>query len=89
MKSFFSLFHGPFYETYPHIGKVLPGMGYSEDQIKDLEETIRRSECDVAVIATLADLRRKITIGQSAVGAHYDFDIDLNPLIDKFVNERL
>jgi len=89
MKSFSSLFHGPFYETYPHIGKVPPAMGYSEDQIKDLEETIRRSECDVAVIATLADLRRKITIGQSAVGAHYDFDIDLNRLIDKFVNERL
>ena len=30
------------YEKYPHIGKVLPAMGYSEDQIKDLEETIRR-----------------------------------------------
>ena len=30
------------YEKYPHIGHVLPAMGYSEDQVKDLEETIRR-----------------------------------------------
>ncbi len=77
------------YETYPHIGKVLPAMGYSEDQIKDLEETIRRSDCDAVAIATPTDLRRKIKIGQSTVRVHYDFDIDLNPLIDQFMNERL
>jgi len=77
------------YESYPHIEKVLPAMGYSEDQIKDLEETIRRSDCDAVAIATPTDLRRKITIGQSTVRVHYDFDVDLNPLIDQFINERL
>jgi predicted GTPase len=64
-------------------------MGYSEDQIKDLEETIRRSECDAVVIATPADLRRKIAIGQATVRVHYDFDVDLNPQIDRFLNEKL
>jgi predicted GTPase len=72
------------YEKYPHIGKVLPAMGYSEDQIKDLEETIHRSVCDAVVIATPTDLRRKIRIDQPTVRVHYDFDIDLVPLVERF-----
>jgi predicted GTPase len=75
------------YEKYPHIGHVLPAMGYSEEQIKDLEETIRRSVCDAVVIATPTDLRRKIRIDQPTVRVLYDFDIDLTPLIDRFLNK--
>jgi predicted GTPase len=76
------------YEKYPHIGNVLPAMGYSEDQIKDLEETIRRSVCDAVVIATPTDLRRKIRIDQPTVRVHYDFDIDLVPLIERFLGTQ-
>jgi predicted GTPase len=77
------------YEKYPHIGYVLPAMGYSEEQIRDLEETIRHSSCDAVVIATPTDLRRKIRIDQPVVRAFYDFDIDLNPLVDRFLNRML
>lgn len=77
------------YERYPHIGNVLPAMGYSEDQVRDLEETIRRSPCDAVVIATPTDLRRKIRIDQPTVRVSYDFDIDLNPLIEWFVDNKL
>ena len=76
------------YEKYPHIGNVLPAMGYSEEQIKDLEETIRHSGCDVVVIGTPTDLRRKIRIDQPTVRVFYDFDIDLNPLIDRFLKSK-
>jgi predicted GTPase len=76
------------YEKYPHIGNVLPAMGYSEDQIKDLEETIGRSVCDAVVIATPTDLRRKIRIDQPTVRVHYDFDIDLGPLIERFLGAQ-
>jgi len=75
------------YKKYPHIGHVLPAMGYSEEQVKDLEETIRRSVCDAVVIATPTDLRRKIRIDQPTVRVLYDFDIDLTPLIDRFLNK--
>ncbi|HSB04144.1 MAG TPA: GTPase [Thermodesulfobacteriota bacterium] len=77
------------YQKYLHIGTVLPAMGYSEEQMKDLEETIRRVPCEAVVIATPADLRRKFKIDQPAVRALYDFDIDLAPFVDRFVNERL
>jgi len=77
------------YEKYPHIGRVLPAMGYSEEQIRDLEGTIQRCACDAVVIATPMDLRRKIRIDQPAVRGNYDFDVDLHPLIDRFVDEIL
>jgi predicted GTPase len=70
------------YRKYPHIGRVLPAMGYSEEQIRDLEETIRHSVCDAVVIGTPADLRRKIRIDQPTVRATYDFDLDLNFLFE-------
>ncbi len=77
------------YEKYPHIGRVLPAMGYSEEQIRDLEGTIQRCVCDAVVIATPMDLRRKIRIDQSTVTATYDFNVDLHPLIDHFMDEML
>lgn len=77
------------YEKFPHIGKVLPAMGYSEDQVRDLEETIHRSDCDVVVIATPTDLRRKIKIDQPTVKAIYDFEIDLNPLVEWFIDKKM
>ncbi len=73
------------FEKYPHIGRVLPAMGYSEEQVRDLEETIRKSESDVVVIATPADLRRKIKIEQPTVRVTYDFDIDLSAVIENFL----
>ncbi len=73
------------YQKYPHIGNVLPAMGYSEEQMKDLEQTIRRSHCDAVVIATPADLRKKFKIDQPAVRVSYDLDIDLAPLVERFV----
>jgi predicted GTPase len=76
------------YETYPHIGYVLPAMGYSEDQVEELEETIRRCPCDSVVIATPTDLRRKIKINQPTVRVSYDFDVDLAPLVDGFLSEK-
>jgi predicted GTPase len=72
------------YERYPHIGKVLPAMGYSEEQIKDLEETIRNSACDAVVIATPTDLRRKIKIQQPTARVLYDFDVDLASYVEAF-----
>jgi len=76
------------YERYPHIGHVLPAMGYSEEQVKDLEETIRRSCCDAVVIGTPTDLRRKIKIDQPTVRVTYDFDIDLTPIIEWLMDNK-
>ena len=48
------------YRKYPHIGAVLPAMGYSAEQLADLEATINAVECDVVVAGTPVDLARLI-----------------------------
>ena len=47
-------------------------MGYGEEQIADLEATIRKTDCDVVIIGTPVDLRRLIEIDQVAVRVRYD-----------------
>lgn len=50
------------FEKYPEIGTLLPAMGYGEQQIKDLEETINAVDCEVVIIATPLDLRRIVRV---------------------------
>ena len=76
------------YRKYPHIGNVLPAMGYSEEQVRELEETVRRSRCDTVVIATPTDLGRKIKIDQLTARVSYDFEIDLVPVVEEFLRGR-
>jgi len=45
---------------YPHIGRVLPAMGYSDQQLHELEQTINAVDCDVVVTGTPIDLGRLI-----------------------------
>ncbi len=60
------------FEKYPDIGPLLPAMGYSEQQIKDLEKTINDTPCEGVVIATPIDLRRLIKIKHPACQVSYD-----------------
>lgn len=56
---------------YPHIGTVLPAMGYGATQVRELEETINRVPCDVVLIATPVDLRRIMSITQPTCRVTY------------------
>ncbi len=60
------------FEKYPDIGELLPAMGYGEQQMKDLEETIAKTKCEVVIIGTPIDLRRIIDIKQPSVRVTYD-----------------
>lgn len=60
------------YEKYPDIGDLLPAMGYGEQQVKDLEQTINAVDCDVVVIGTPIDLRKVINIKKPAVRVAYN-----------------
>ena len=60
------------FESYPDIGKLLPAMGYGEQQIKDLEATISSVDCDVVIIGTPIDLRRLLHIEKPSVRVTYN-----------------
>ncbi len=60
------------YEKYPNIGTLLPAMGYGEAQMKDLEDTINRVECDSVVIGTPIDLGRILNINKPSTRVMYE-----------------
>jgi predicted GTPase len=59
------------FETYPHVGALLPAMGYGRRQMDELCETIRRSDPDLVLIGTPIDLRRLIDLEREALRVTY------------------
>lgn len=62
------------FEAYPHLDCLLPAMGYGTKQLRDLEQTITRVDCDLVLIATPVDLRRLIRIAQPTARVTYGFE---------------
>ncbi len=62
------------FRKYPEIGTLLPAMGYGEEQIRDLEQTIRRVPCDLVVIGTPIDFRRVVKLDKEAVRVSYELE---------------
>ena len=62
------------YERYPHIGSVLPAMGYSDEQLVELEQTINATDCDVVVSATPVDLTRLVDSRHPVRHATYELE---------------
>jgi predicted GTPase len=60
------------YEKYPTTGDVLPAMGYGQEQVGELEQTIDNTPCDLVIVATPIDLRRVVTIGKPSQRVRYE-----------------
>ncbi len=77
------------YDHYPHIGPVLPAVGYSDAQRKELEQTIAASSADIVVIATPIDLGALLRIDIPTVRARYDYSDagkpELGEIVDGFL----
>lgn len=69
------------YEKYPAVGALLPAMGYSDEQVADLAETINRTPADVVVIATPVDLRRLADFKKPAVRVTYELEEEGSPTL--------
>ncbi len=59
------------FQAYPHVGELLPAMGYGRSQMEDLRETIARSDAEVVLIGTPIDLRRLIDFDKPALRVRY------------------
>jgi len=59
------------FAKYPHIGPLLPAMGYSPHQLSELERTICATPCDLVVVATPIHLARLIEFNKPSVRVHY------------------
>ena len=74
------------YETYPKIGILLPAMGYSDRQIKDLEVTINKVPCDAVIIGTPIDLNRIVKIKKPTFRVTYDLQEIGEPNLQTILN---
>jgi predicted GTPase len=80
------------FDRYPHIGPVLPAVGYGADQLSELAETVNRTDCDVVVTGTPIDLGRLIEVSHPIRHATYEYvEMDeptlssvLTPLADRW-----
>ena len=62
------------FEKFPHLRDLLPAMGYSETQRRELEETINRTPCDLVLLATPVDLRRILHLNKPCVRVGYEVE---------------
>lgn len=80
------------YERYSHIGRVLPALGYGAVQLDALAETINRSDADLVVSGTPADISTLMSLDKPVVRARYNFadagEPTLSSLIDRWLSER-
>mgnify|MGYP001613048664 FL=1 len=60
------------YKKFTHLKKVLPAMGYSDLQIKELQETINKAKCDVVIDGSPANLKLFIKVNKPIYSSDYD-----------------
>jgi predicted GTPase len=77
------------YNMYPHMGPVLPSTGYTPDQLRELEETIKNVPADVVVLGTPSDITRLIKIDKPVVRVSFRIRIVEGPTIEDLVEEFL
>jgi predicted GTPase len=70
------------FKKYPRIGPLLPALGYGEQQMAELRQTIERVECDLVLIATPIDLRRTIRFDKPALRVTYELQEIGKPNLD-------
>jgi predicted GTPase len=59
------------FENYPHIGALLPAVGYGDKQVRELADTIEKVDCDLIIIGTPIDLRNLIKFKKTALRVTY------------------
>jgi predicted GTPase len=77
------------YARYPHIGPVVPAVGYSDAELKALGETIDRADADVVVAATPIDLAALFQFNKPVVRARYELAEAGAPTLASIVDEFL
>ncbi len=77
------------FQTYPNIGALLPAMGYSREQIKDLENTINQTPCDLVLSATPIDLTQLINVNKPCIRIRYEYKDNSEPTLETVLRQRL
>lgn len=80
------------YQAHPHLGRVLPAVGYDDEQVEALRRTILAAHPDVVVSGTPCDLARRLALGVPVVRARYSYadagEPRLATILEAFLREK-
>ena len=76
------------FKKYPHTGALLPAMGYGDQQVQDLEETINTTDCDLVLSATPIDLRRVLNVRRPMDRVQYELQVIGRPTLEEILTAR-
>ena len=74
-------------DKYPHIGDLVPALGYGAKQVADLEKTLNACECDLIISATPIDLTRVLKIKKPCLRVAYELQEIGKPTVADLVGE--
>jgi len=77
------------FAAYPNIGSQLPSMGYTEQQILDLEATINATDCDLVIFSTPADLTCLLNLNKPAMRIRYEYKDHAPPYLEDIIVKKL
>lgn len=76
------------YNKYPTTGDVLPAMGYGDEQVRELEQTINNADVDMVVIGTPIDLSRILKINKPTQRVRYELQEIGQPTLEEILKEK-
>ncbi len=77
------------FARYSHIGRVLPAMGYSEAQIRDLAATINNTPADLVLFSTPIHLCRLLTCNKPTIRVRYEYQDYGKPTLGEVLKEKM
>jgi predicted GTPase len=85
-RPFATEFFKKIYAEYPHMGPVLPSTGYTPEQLRELEETIKRAPVDAVLLGTPSDITRLIKIDKPVARVTYRLKVLEGPTIREYID---
>jgi predicted GTPase len=75
------------FEEFPHITEIVPAMGYSDEQIEDMEKTLNQAKCDIIVNGSPIDLEKLVKVNKPIVTVRYDIEAIKSPTIEEILDD--
>ena len=80
------------FKKYKHLTNILPAMGYGKKQIKELEQTINNTDCDIVVSGTPIDITRVLKAEKNIVRVRYkvgeETEKQLEEIVKRFIEKN-
>lgn len=77
------------YEKFPWLGKLIPALGYSSEQLKELQDSINAVDCDAVLLGTPADLRKRMKLDKPTAKVRFDGKDAGEPKFTAYLDEIL